>query len=155
MVKKMSRTIAAAVVAFAVAGGLYAFLGSAMVPTANARLKDHPRLESAHSALKDAKEYLEASERNFHGHKDAAVRAMDFAMKQIYLCSEEADRRDAPEPRSFSERSEHAKLYHAKEQLKDAREYLRESRHDFHGHKTAAIEGLDVAIHQIDICLED
>ena len=123
-----------------------------LTPVAEARFRDHPKLESAHDSLKEAKEYLEAASHNFHGHREAAVRAIDAAMHQVRLCAEEPERRDSIGPRALAD---HPKLRRAKEQVKEARDYLFEAKHDFHGHKSEAIKALDAAIHHINVCLED
>ena len=43
----------------------------------------HPRIASAITALKDAREYLQAAPHDFGGHKAAAIRATDEAIKQL------------------------------------------------------------------------
>ena len=155
MMTKFKRSIAAAIVATAVAGGGYAFLGSSLTPVAEARLRDHPKLEAAHDSLKEAKEYLEASSHNYHGHREAAVKALDYALHQIRICAEEADARDNFDRTPPKEFADHPKLHHAKEQVKAAREYLFESKHNYRGHKDEAIKALDAAVHHIQICLDD
>jgi hypothetical protein len=45
----------------------------------------HPRLAAAITALKDARAYLEAAPHDFGGHKAAAIRATDDAIKQLNL----------------------------------------------------------------------
>jgi len=43
----------------------------------------HPRIAAAITSLKDAREYLEAAPHDFGGHKAAAIRATDEAIKQL------------------------------------------------------------------------
>jgi len=43
----------------------------------------HPRIASAIAALKDAREYLAAAPHDFGGHKEAAIRATDEAIRQL------------------------------------------------------------------------
>jgi hypothetical protein len=45
----------------------------------------HPRLANAITALKDAREYLQAAPHDFGGHKAAAIRATDDAITQLNL----------------------------------------------------------------------
>jgi chromosome segregation ATPase len=151
--RKIKEAVAAVVLATAVAGGTYAFFASPLVPTAQAHLRDHPRLEGAYSSLKEAKEYLESAPSDFRGHKAEAIHAINEAMHQISICVEEVEERKpsidaAPE-------GTHEKLRIAREHLKEGREYLNESKIDFHGHKGEAIRAIDEAIHQINVCLEE
>jgi hypothetical protein len=153
--RKIQNAVAAAVLAAAVAGGGYAFFASPLVPTAQAHWRDHPKLEEAHKALKDAKDYLESAPSDFHGHKAEAIKAIDVAMHHLALCAEEA--RPTPLPNPAVENAplaEHEKLRVARDRLKDARAYLHEAAHDFHGHREEAIKAIDVAIKQLDRILE-
>ncbi len=43
----------------------------------------HPRIATAITALKDARAYMEAAPHDFGGHKAAAIRATDDAIKQL------------------------------------------------------------------------
>lgn len=52
----------------------------------------HPRIRSAIEALRDANEYLRSAPHDFCGHKVAAMRATDGAMRQLRLALE-CDRR--------------------------------------------------------------
>ena len=45
----------------------------------------HPRIAAAIEALKDARAYLLAAPHDFGGHKGAAIRATDDAIKQLNL----------------------------------------------------------------------
>jgi len=154
--RKVNRIVAAAVLATGVAGGTYAFFGSPLMPTAEARLKDHPKLEAAASALHDAREYLEHSPSDFHGHKAEALHAINEAMHQVALAAGEHDRdRSTPgfAPAPLDHR--HQKLWDCRERLKEAREYIHESRNDFNGHKEEALKWIGEAIHQLDRIMED
>jgi hypothetical protein len=43
----------------------------------------HPRIAAAITALRDARAYMAAAPHDFGGHKDAAIRATDEAIKQL------------------------------------------------------------------------
>jgi hypothetical protein len=43
----------------------------------------HPRIAAAIEAIKDARAYMEAAPHDFGGHKAAAVRACDDAVRQL------------------------------------------------------------------------
>jgi hypothetical protein len=45
----------------------------------------HPRLAAAITALKDARAYLEAAPHDFGGHKAAAIRSTDNAIRDLNL----------------------------------------------------------------------
>jgi hypothetical protein len=43
----------------------------------------HPRIAAAIEALRDARAYMAAAPHDFGGHKDAAIRACDNAIRQL------------------------------------------------------------------------
>ena len=45
----------------------------------------HPRIAAAITALRDARAYMEAAPHDFGGHKAAAIRATDDAIRQLNL----------------------------------------------------------------------
>jgi len=45
----------------------------------------HPRLAAAITALRDARAYLESARNDFGGHKSAAIKASDEAIRQLNL----------------------------------------------------------------------
>ena len=45
----------------------------------------HPRIAAAIAALKDAKDYMQAAPHDFGGHKEAAIKASDAAIRQLNL----------------------------------------------------------------------
>ena len=49
----------------------------------------------------------------------------------------------------------HPKIHAALADLKDARDYLKAADTDFGGHKKAAIESVNAAIDQLQICLDN
>ncbi|HZK82793.1 MAG TPA: hypothetical protein VFC46_17050 [Humisphaera sp.] len=156
MMRKINRSLSAAVLAVAVAGGAYAFLGSPMTPIAQAHLRDHPKLQAADEALKDAKEYIESSKSDFHGHKEEALHAIHVARTKISLCAgEEEKRSSADHVRAIPLEVRHPRLHEAVKRLRDAREYLHEAKADFRGHKEEAMKAVDEAIHQIERLMED
>ena len=54
----------------------------------------HPRIASAITALKDAREYMQAAPHDFGGHKADAIRATDEAVKQLNLALRYRARQD-------------------------------------------------------------
>jgi hypothetical protein len=55
----------------------------------------------------------------------------------------------APTPGNTQPPRRHPRIYEAIRSLEDARAYLRESRHDFCGHRDRAMEDTDRAIRQL------
>jgi F0F1-type ATP synthase membrane subunit b/b' len=153
--RSINRSLSAAVLAVAVAGGAYAFLGSPMTPIAQAHLRDHPKLQAADEALKDAKEYIEESKSDFHGHKEEALHAIHEARTKISLCADADDRSTADHIRAIPLEERHPRLHEAVKRLREAREYLHEAKADFHGHKEEAIKAVDEAIRHIERLMED
>ena len=45
----------------------------------------HPRIAKAIEALKDARAYMQEAPHDFGGHKEAAIRASDEAIRQLNL----------------------------------------------------------------------
>jgi len=155
--RKANRVVAVAVIGTGLVGGAYGFLGSPMVPVAQARLHDHPRLEAASRALADARDYIEHTGGDWHGHKTEALHAIHEAMREVALAAGEHERdRSSVGVRPVPlEHHRHEKLWEARERVKEARDYLREGRHDFGGHKEAALKWIDETLHQLDRLMAD
>lgn len=154
--RKVNRIVAAAVIGTGLACGTYGFLGSPMMPVAQARLHDHPKLDAASHALADARDYIEHTGGDWHGHKTEALHAINEAMHEVALAAGEHDKRSATAVRPVPlEHHRHEKLWEARERVKEARAYLHDSRDDFHGHKEAALHWIDETLHQLDRLMED
>jgi hypothetical protein len=54
----------------------------------------HPRIASAIAALRDAREYMQAAPHDFGGHKAAAIRATDDAIRELNFALRYRERRD-------------------------------------------------------------
>ncbi len=48
--------------------------------------QDHPEIREAIESLRRAKAHLIAAKHDYHGHREAAVRATDDAIRQLELC---------------------------------------------------------------------
>ena len=53
----------------------------------------HPRLDRAIEALRDARAYLKDAPHDFGGHREAALRATDEALRQLQFAAEYRERR--------------------------------------------------------------
>lgn len=154
---KIQRFMTAAMLTAAIAGGTYAFLGSPLVPSVQAHLKDHPILEASDHSLKDAHEYLEAAPHDFHGHRAAAIHAIQEARHQIsLLVNEEEGKKNTPSQFSAAPVApeRHPRLTKAHHDLEAAEKYLAEMKGDARGHKEKALEWIREANKQIKICME-
>jgi hypothetical protein len=54
----------------------------------------HPRIAAAIEAIRDARAYMVAAPHDFGGHKDAAIRASDEAIRQLNFALAYRERRD-------------------------------------------------------------
>jgi hypothetical protein len=156
--RKFSRTIMAALVATALAGGTYAFFGSPLVTVAQAHIKDHPALEKAYNALNDAEHYLKESKEDFKGDKEKAIHAINEAKQQIALAVKAVETKSVTDENFVPEPFEHKhpKLVEAREALQGAIDYLNMStRYDFKGHKEECIKYIHEAMVQIDKIIAD
>ncbi len=50
---------------------------------------------------------------------------------------------------------EHPHIHQALESMREAKHHLESAEHDFHGHRAKAIEHLDQAIHEAEICEQE
>jgi predicted lipid-binding transport protein (Tim44 family) len=50
---------------------------------------------------------------------------------------------------------EHPEIHDALEAMHNAKHHLESAAHDFHGHRVKAIEHLDQAIHEAEICMQE
>ncbi len=49
----------------------------------------------------------------------------------------------------------HPRVEHALESLRQAREHMQNAEGEFHGHRAKAIEHIDAAIHEAEICMQE
>jgi hypothetical protein len=60
-----------------------------------------------------------------------------------------------PAPAASPAMPPHPHIDEALEAMRAAKHHLETAEHDFHGHRVKAIEHLDRAIHEAEICLEE
>ena len=73
--------------------GVVLSIGGASVYGQNERAL-HPRIAAAIGAIRDAREYMVAAPHDFGGHKAAAIRACDDAIRQLDLALRYRGRED-------------------------------------------------------------
>jgi hypothetical protein len=61
----------------------------------------------------------------------------------------------APAPAASPAMPPHPEIAAALEAMHNARHHLDDAAHDFHGHRVKAIEHLDAAMHEADICMQE
>jgi hypothetical protein len=62
----------------------------------------------------------------------------------------------APAPAAAAAPPEpHPEIHAALEAMHNAKDHLEHASHDYHGHRVKAIEHLDQAIHEAEICMEE
>jgi hypothetical protein len=59
-----------------------------------------------------------------------------------------------PAVQAADEKAEYPHIHHALHELREARTELKEAKHDFGGHREKALEAVDEAIKQLDLCLK-
>lgn len=59
----------------------------------------------------------------------------------------------APAPTAAPTPAEHPEIHDALEAMRNAKHHLEDAKHDFDGHRVKAIEHLDAAIHEAEICM--
>jgi hypothetical protein len=131
--------------------------------TGRATAQQHALHHLHHSLweLKDARFELAESRWQFGEHKLKAERAMNETINQIELILRHAGDYSRGTPTRGDLREEyrryphHPHLHHALNELRHAHKELSELRHDFGGHKQAAMREIDIAITQIDILLRN
>jgi hypothetical protein len=71
--------------------GLSGLLGTARSALADERREErqYPKIHNALDALRSARGELNVAGNDFHGHKDAAMRAVDEAIRQLQVLVEE------------------------------------------------------------------
>ncbi len=151
--RNFSRTLAAAIVATAVAGGAYAFFGSSLVPAVQAHLKDHPALQKTYDLLNDAENHLKAAKDDFQGEKEKALHSINKAKDEVAKAVEAVEKKSATDepfvPEPFA--SKDPKLTDAKNSLKEAEDFLDKiTKYDLKGHKEECIKYIHEAMASID-----
>ena len=120
----------------------------------------HHHLHHALWELRDARKELKEAKQDFGGHKEKALAAVNDAIKNIDLALKNAgdNIKGAPTRGDLKEQykkyKHHPHLHHAMHELKHAHHQLKESKHDFGGHREAALRDIHIAEKQIKILLE-
>ena len=120
----------------------------------------HHHLHHALWELRDAHKEITEAKHDFGGHRQKALAAVDDAIKQIDLALKNAGDNTKGAPTRGDLKAEYRKykhnphMHHALVECKHAHRQLQEAKHDFGGHRTAAIRDVNHAITQIELCLK-
>lgn len=129
--------------------------------TAGGKVKSkHAALHHALFELHDARHELRATKYDFGAHKEKALVAINDAIKHVDLALKARGDNLKPSPtkRDLQEHHKqykhHPHLHHAVHELRHAHKHLKDAKHDFGGHREAALRDVNQAIHQIEILLK-
>lgn len=127
-----------------------------LVPGRAAAEPKHPHLHHALFEMREAHKDLKEAKHNFGGHREKALGALDAAIHQT-----EKALTGAGDPfkgftpgKIYGGYKNHPHLRHALHEMRAAHKELKEAKHDFGGHRKKAIADLDVAIAQVEKCID-
>ncbi|MFO0936172.1 MAG: hypothetical protein U0798_06625 [Gemmataceae bacterium] len=117
----------------------------------------HPHMHHSLHELKEARIELKEASHDYGGHREKAILAIDAAMKQIVIALKESGdeyKGGKPDKEVYKGYKHHPHIHHAIHELKEARKELKEAKHNFSGHREAAIKDIDVALEQLALALK-
>jgi len=128
------------------------------LPSGEAGGIKHPHLHHALRELREARVELKEAAHDFGGHRVKALEGINAAIKQIDVCLKAvgdnikgAGKIDAD---SYKKYAHHPHIHHAIHELKEARTELKEAKHDFGGHREAALRDVNYSIEQLELALK-
>src|SRR5450631_4508162 len=130
--------------------GSLALLSIAGLQVAPAQTPLHPHHHLHHALweLRDAHKELKESKHHFGGHKEKALHAIGAAIHQVKLILENTgdNVQGAPTRGDLKEKyrkyKHHPHLHHALHEAKHAHHQIKESRHDYAGHRDKALHDI-------------
>jgi hypothetical protein len=118
----------------------------------------HPHLHHALRELREARIELKEAAHDFGGHRVKAIEGIDAAIKQIDVALKAAgdNIKGAPKVSAdiYKKYTYHPHIHHAIHELKEARTELRDAKHNFGGHREAALRDVNYAITQLELALK-
>jgi L-lactate utilization protein LutB len=118
----------------------------------------HPHLHSALFEMREAHKELKEAKHDFGGHREKAVEALNAAIKQLEKALESVGdpfKGFTPKKTVYEGYKNYPHLRHALHEMRAAHKQLKEAGDNFGGHKKKAIEDLDIAIRQVEKCIEN
>jgi hypothetical protein len=149
--KHMIRTTAFALAAFGIAWQA--------PPGAIAQEKrHHAHMHHALRELREVRTELKESAHDFGGHREKALMATDAAIVQIDQALKGAgdNLKGAGkfDKGIYKKYEHHPHIHHALHELREAHRELKEAKHDFGGHREAALHDVNYAISQLELALK-
>jgi hypothetical protein len=118
----------------------------------------HPHMHHALRELREARTELKEAKHEFGGHRVKALEGLDAAIKQIdealKAAGDNIKGAGKFDNKVYKKYSRHPHIHHAIHELKEARTELKEAKHDFGGHRAAALRDTNYAIEQLELCLK-
>jgi hypothetical protein len=120
----------------------------------------HHHLHHALWELRDARKELKDAKHNFGGHREKALLAVEAAIKQLDKALKNAGDNIKGAPtrgdlrETYKTYAHHPHIHHALHECRHAHKQLEESKHDFGGHRKAALHDIHHAIIQLELCLK-
>jgi hypothetical protein len=134
---------------------LFGFSAAAQEP-----MHPHHHLHHALWELRDARKELKEAKHDYGGHREKALLAVDAAIKQLDLALKNTGDNVKGAPTrgdlkaEYKKYKHHPHVHHAIVECEHAHRQLKEAKHDFGGHREAALRDVNYAIEQLRICLK-
>jgi hypothetical protein len=149
MLRLTSLAAGLAILGLAVPAGLE---GSAKAPPKVIHHQSH--IHHALHALKAAHHDLKESRHEYGGHKAKALKDIHAAIHQLEVLVKHEPKHASAKPVANTRHEHPHSIHHALHASKHARHEIHETKHDFGGHKKAALHDVDAAIHQLEIIVK-
>jgi hypothetical protein len=120
--------------------------------------KPQPHIRYAIFELQEARTELSDAGHNFGGHRAKALDKTDVAIKQlnkaVEFCGDQRPFKGDPNVAPGEKYKTYPHMNHALKELKDAVAEMRDAKHDYGGHRTAALDATLAAIAEIELALK-
>ena len=117
----------------------------------------HPHMHRALHEMREAHKELKEARHDFGGHREKALEALDAAIKETIKALEAVGdefKGWTPKKGAYDGYKNHPHLRHALHEMREAHKQLKEASNNFGGHKEKALKDLDLAIRQVEKCIE-
>jgi hypothetical protein len=142
--------------ALSIAASVFGFV-LCVAPSGAAGAPRHAHLHHSLRELREARTELKEAAHDFGGHRVKALEAVDAAIKQIdaaLRATGDNIKGGKVDADIYKKYTHHPHIHHAIHELREARTELREARHNFGGHREAAIRDINYAIEQLELALK-
>jgi hypothetical protein len=131
---------------------------STPAPSAASGEKPHPHIHIALYELRETRTELLEAKHDFGGHREKALKDVDAAIvqceKALKYVDDKRPYKGDPKAEVYKKYAHHPHIHHALVELRAAVVELEEAKHDFGGHRKAAIVDCNAAIEQLHLCLK-